>query len=50
MITYFAALAKDFASDANVWIKKYHVFYFVVVSALEQGKIVYNIASFIYTY
>ena len=40
MITYIPALAKDFASDANVWRNNHHVFYFVVASVLQQGKIV----------
>ena len=39
MNTYLHALAKDFALDANVWKKKYHVVRFVVVSVLYHKKV-----------
>ena len=39
MNTYLHALAKDFAPDANVWRKKYHVVRFVVVSVLYHKKV-----------
>ena len=39
MNTYLHALTKDFAPDANVWRKKYHVFRFVVVPVLHHKKI-----------
>ena len=39
MNTYLSVLAKDFAPDASVRRKKYHVFRFVVASVLQQEKI-----------
>ena len=38
MTKYVSALAKNFASDANVWRKKY-VFHFAVAPVWQQGEI-----------
>ena len=42
MNTYLPALAKDFAPDANVWRKKYHVFRFFSCSVLQQKEKLLN--------
>ena len=39
-MTYLPPLAKNFAPDASVWRKKYHVFCFVVVPVLKLENIV----------
>ena len=51
MTTYFPALVKYFASDANVWGKEFYVFHFCSCICIATGELsLYYIGNFIYTY